>query len=69
MKNKQVKQMIVGIRDEKDSQFLPYFGHYFQRDGLYECFPNGSGPDNYYDDLMKIEHGVVSLTSYQLKGK
>ena len=69
MKNKQAKQMIVRINDEKGNVFAPYFGHYFMASGLYECFPAGSGPDNYYDDCMKIERGVVSLTADQLRGK
>lgn len=67
VKNKQVKQMIVRIRDKKDGVHVPFFGHYFDKSGLNECFPCGWGPDNYSEDSIKIKQGVVSLTANQLK--
>lgn len=68
MKNKKVKQMIVRIRDVKDGVFVPFFGHYFDKTGLNECFPCGWCPDNYSEDSIKVTQGVVSLTANQLKG-
>ncbi|AUR84023.1 hypothetical protein NVP1047O_09 [Vibrio phage 1.047.O._10N.286.55.F2] len=68
MKNKRVKQMICDIWDEKQECKFP-FGHYFElTEGLYVCFINGWGPDNYYEDAEKLRLGTVSLTADQLRG-
>lgn len=67
MKNKQVKKMVCRIRDEQDGTYGPWFGYFFDSRGLCEAFPNGSGPDNYYDDERVVTQGVASLTANQLK--
>lgn len=69
MKNKQVKQMICNVADNKDESVRYPFGHFFHKDGFAVCFFNGWGPDNYYEDWELVGFGVVSLTAKQLKGE
>lgn len=61
MNNKKAKQMICDLLNKKHECYVPYFGFYFQSDGLYMAFHAGSGPDNYYDDCEKFEGGTVSI--------
>ena len=69
MENKQVKQMICQVADNKDESVRHPYGHFFHKDGFAVSFFSGWGSDNYYDDYELIGCGEVSLTANQLKGK
>ena len=67
MKNKQVKKMICRILDKRHGSYVPYFGFFFDENGLNHAYPGGFGPDNYHDECELFKQGVKSLTADQLK--
>ena len=68
MENKRVKQMICDVLNKKYKQERPC-GFFFHRGELKIAYIGGYPPDGFYEDCEKCNHGTISLTANQLKGK